>query len=192
MKTFAALAVAGLMASPAVAGGMAEPVPAPAPVAPVIAPVGHDWTGGYVGAQLGYANVAGAGGNGAIGGVHAGYLYDFGNWVAGGEVAYDASNISLGGGTGKFNHEARLELKAGPDLGNVFLYGALGVASAKASIAGVSHTDSGYFGGVGLDYALNRNWTVGGEVLAHRYGNFGGTGVDLKPTTAELKVSYRF
>ncbi|MFC2969065.1 outer membrane protein [Acidimangrovimonas pyrenivorans] len=193
MKTFAALAAASLMAAPAFAGGMAEPVQKPAPVAPapVAMPAGHDWTGGYVGAQLGYSNVNGTGGNGAIGGVHAGYLYDFGNWVAGGELAYDTSNITLGGG-GKLDHVARLAVKAGPDLGNVFLYGTLGVASAKATVGGASHTDNGYFAGLGADYALNNQWTLGGEVLAHRFKNFGGTGTDLKPVTAEVKVSYHF
>ena len=55
----AAVMVAGF-GLPAMAGGMATPIVEPtiAPAAPVVMQRGGDWTGGYVGAQLGYGDVS--------------------------------------------------------------------------------------------------------------------------------------
>ena len=88
MKTIAALIATATLTAPAFAGGPVavaeEPVIVPA-AEPYVAP-GLDWTGAYVGAQLGYGDVdsngAGLDGNGWLGGVHAGYRWDLGNWVA--------------------------------------------------------------------------------------------------------------
>ena len=38
-------------------------------------------------------------------------------------------------------------------------------AHAEADLGGVSRSDSGWFAGIGLDYALNDRWTIGGEGL---------------------------
>ena len=71
--TMTALATAATFAAaPAFAGNLDTPAPAPA-VQPMQQPVpmGIDWTGGYVGGQLGYGDVdtdAGVSGDGAIGG----------------------------------------------------------------------------------------------------------------------------
>ena len=69
------------------AEGLFGDLGSPKPVAPV-APV-FDWTGPYVGAQLGWgwASIVESGdpdidGDGYVAGVHAGYNYDFGNIVA--------------------------------------------------------------------------------------------------------------
>lgn len=192
-------AVAGMIvALPAFAGGLSAPVEEPvvyAEAAPVVAP-SADWAGGYVGAQIGYGDVnsggAGLDGNGAIGGVHAGYLMDFGQFVTGAELSYDASNIDLGVGGDSLDSVARLKLIAGADLGRTMVYGSAGVARASATVAGAGLSDNGYFVGVGADYALTDQWTVGGEVLAHQFNDFAGTGVKIKATTVQAKVAYRF
>jgi outer membrane immunogenic protein len=185
--------------SPAFAGGPVEPVPEPIITpAPVIAPVstGGEWGGFYVGAQLGYGKVtsggAGLDGKGALGGVHAGYRYDFGKAVVGGELDYDLANISLDAPNSSLENVARLKLMAGADLGNTLIYGTVGGAFAKAKVGGTSLSDSGYFAGIGADYALTSQWSVGGEVLAHRFDNFDSSGVDLKATTATLRASFKF
>lgn len=189
MKFYTLTAAAALMAAPAFAGNMApvvmeQPVPMAAP-APVT--YGGDWTGGYVGAQLGYGDVSGGAlkGNGAIGGVHAGYNYDFGTVVVGGEIDYNASNIDLGAGQ-KLDYLAHLKAKVGYDMGKTLLYVTAGGARAKTSVG----TDNGYFGGVGLDYMVTDKISVGGEVLAHRFNSFAATGADLDATTAAIKVSF--
>lgn len=198
MKKLVALSTVGLMAAaPVFAGGMAEKVAPPTPVvvAPQ-APAMPDWTGFYGGVHLGMGHTKAdngvAGGSGVVGGIQAGYLQDFGKWVAGGELRYTKSNMKLDGGAGKVKHSEGIELKAGPKFGRTFVYAALGAGRMNADFGGASHSDSGYFGGLGVDYHLNNNWSVGGEVLTGRYGNFDNTGTTLKPTTATVNVSYHF
>jgi opacity protein-like surface antigen len=195
MKLIASLAVATVLSAPAFAGGMVEPVTEPM-VAPVeFTPVTADWTGAYVGAQLGYgdvsSNVAGVNGNGAIGGLHAGYRHDFGQFVAGGELAYNATNIDLGP-TSKLNHVTQLKLMGGYDLGSTLVYGTVGAVHAKANLAGVNYSDTGYLVGLGVDYAINDAWTVGAEIAHHRFNNFDKTGADIRANTAQIRVGVRF
>lgn len=204
MKTHATLLFATCIAtvlalSPAAAGGPTVPVPEPVLVpAPVIAPVSNDgdWGGAYVGVQLGYGDVtsgeAGLDGNGAIGGVHAGYRYDFGKAVIGAELDYDMANVDLDAANSGLDSVARLKLMAGADLGRTLIYGTAGAAYADASVAGADASDRGYFLGVGADYALTDKWVVGGEVLAHRFDDFDGSGVDLKATTATVRAIFNF
>jgi outer membrane immunogenic protein len=185
-------------AAPAFAGGQGEPVIEPeimaAPV--VAAPTGIDWTGFYVGAALGYGDVdsngAGLDGNGAIGGVLAGYRFDLGNFIAGVEADYDITNIGLGAGADELDSVARLKLQAGTELGRALVYGTLGAAQAKATVGGIGLSDTGYFGGVGLDYAISDRMTVGGELLQHKFNDFDGSGVDLDATTLKARVTLQF
>lgn len=200
MKRFAAILVTSTLAMPAFAGGpvqvIEEPVITPAPVA-VVAP-SADWGGFYGGAQLGYGDVdsngAGADGNGMIGGVHAGYRWDLGKTVLGIEGDYDTANVDLGpgGAAGSLDSVARLKLMAGADLGSNLVYATAGGAWADATLGGAGGSDNGYFYGVGMEHALNDTWSVGGEILQHKFDNFDNSGVDLDATTFSARVNYRF
>jgi outer membrane immunogenic protein len=199
MKKYLILTTAILLGAPAFAGGLGDVAPEPAVVAydaPVQANTGGEWGGGYVGAQIGYGDIksggAGLDGNGTIGGVFAGYRADFGKFVAGAELNYDVSNIDLGASVGTLDNVTRLKLIGGADLGSALLYGTVGAAYAEASVGAATLKDNGYFVGVGVDYMLNDNWSVGGEYLAHRFNDFDNSGVDLKVNTVEAKVSYKF
>ncbi|MEZ5779591.1 MAG: porin family protein [Paracoccaceae bacterium] len=196
MLTKAALGavLSGAIAAPALAGGLAEPMteaPVMVPAAPV-AP-SADWTGGYIGAQLGYADVNASGpggdGDGAIYGIRAGYDWDFGNWVLGAGASWDASDIKLGGGPEKLDSVARLGLRVGADLGRTLVYATAGGARADVKNVG---SDNGWYGGIGMDYALTDQWTVGGEILSHQFDNFNGTATDIDATTASVNVGFRF
>ena len=99
----AAVAATLAAAAPAFAAG---PTPVAVEPAPVIAatPVtfGTDWTGGYVGAQLGYADIGGddidgtsLSGDGGLLGLHGGYMYDFGQFVLGGEIDWDSADFDV-------------------------------------------------------------------------------------------------
>jgi outer membrane immunogenic protein len=66
------------------------------------------------------------------------------------------------------------------------------VARASANLGGVDLSDNGYFLGIGADYALTDQWTLGGEVMAHRFNDFAGTGARLDATTVQAKVAFRF
>ena len=200
-RTVPGLVLAALMAAgvglPALAGGLGTP----AAEAPVVAPApeiergGADWTGGWVGAELGYGHgTAGSGndGNGAIYGLSGGYDYDFGRWVAGVGLDWDKTNADLGAGADELNDIARLKFRVGADLGRAMVYATAGPARAHADLGGVSGHDNGWFGGVGADYALTGQWTLGGEVLTNQFNNFNGGGTDIRATTATLNVGFRF
>jgi outer membrane immunogenic protein len=195
--TIATLTV--LMGAPAFAGGLGDVAPEPV-LAPVEAPIATrpdgDWAGGYVGAQLGYGDVdsngSGLDGDGAIGGVHAGYRFDYGQFVAGAELDYDVSNIDIGPADDTLDSVARLKLIAGADLGRTFLYGTAGAAYAEATVGGVSLSDNGVFAGLGADYAISDQWSLGGEYLMHKFDDFDGSGVDLDVQTLKAKVSFQF
>jgi len=199
MKTIAALIATATLTAPAFAGGPVAVADEPAIVpvaAPYVAP-GLDWSGAYVGAQLGYGNVdsngAGLNGNDWFGGVHAGYRWDLGTWVAGTELSYDATNIGLGAVAGnELSDVLALKLQAGREIGNSLVYGTLGAAQAKATVGAASLRDTGLVYGVGFDYAVSDRWTVGGEVSQHKFSNFDGTTTDFDATTVKAKVGLRF
>ena len=191
----AATAVLGGIGAPAFAGGMAAPIVEAAPqVAPTpvsYAPNG-DWTGGHIGAQLGYgrAKSGGASDNGSLYGLRAGYDHDFGKWVLGANIDWNKDNMNLTA-TDKLDQMSHIGLRAGMDMGRTLVYVTGGAARAKVENAVGSTSDNGYYGGIGADYAVNDRWTVGGELLSHHFDNFGG-GSSLNATTAALNVGFRF
>lgn len=198
MKHLAALAVLGsALAMPAFAGGpvVTPTEPAVTPVAPMVMP-SADWSGFYAGAQLGYgdldSNGAGLDGSGMLGGLHAGYRWDMGNTVLGVGADWDTADIDLGAAGSSLDNVMRLKLMAGADLGRSLIYVTGGPAWADATVAGVGRSDTGWFLGAGMDYALTDQWTVGAELLGHQFDDFDGTGVDLDATTVAAKVSFRF
>lgn len=194
-KTALGMALVGALSAPVLAGGLTEPLPeAPvaAPVAPVV--VGTDWTGAYIGGQLGYGdvNATGLDGDGVTYGLRGGYDWDFGNWVLGVGADYDWTDIDLGGAGDTLDSVARLKLRAGADLGRALVYGTAGAAHAKADVGGSSLSDTGWFAGVGADYLITDQWTVGAEVLTHQFDDFDNSGVDVDATTASVNVGFRF
>jgi outer membrane immunogenic protein len=201
MKTsIASMMILAAVAAPAFAGGPTEVIPEPviAP-APVAAPVntGGEWGGFYAGAGIGYGDIGSStdtlDGDGILGGVQAGYRYDFGTAVVGGELEYDITDITLGAAdTDQLNSVARLKAMAGADLGRFLVYGTAGYAYADADVGGAALADDGWFAGLGADYALSDRLSVGAEALAHQFDDFDGSGVDLDATTVKARVNFRF
>ncbi|MFK7835122.1 MAG: outer membrane protein [Sulfitobacter sp.] len=178
----------------AVAGSLQEPVadtPVISPVPPP-APVVSDWTGFYTGLQLGYADIggdAGLDGSDNSFGFHAGYDYDFGDYVIGGELDYDQTDVDLNAGAASIDSVARLKVKGGYDLGNTLIYATAGVARADTSVG----DETGPFAGIGVSYKVTERYTVGAEVLEHRFDDVGGVaGNDVDATTITLRGSLRF
>ncbi len=192
LKMGSALAASTLLlAGGAFAGNLAEPVVETAP-APVFEPVvtGTDWTGAYGGLNLGYADIDGSGdadGDDSTYGLHLGYDYDFGRYVLGGEIEYDEVDVDLGGAA-TADSVARLKLRGGYDFGRTLLYATGGIAQVDTSIG----SDTGEFLGIGVAYQVTERFTVGGELLEHRFDDIGGTGVDADATTFNLRGSFRF
>ena len=168
MKSIALIFV-GCLAAPigAFAGGPVLVIDEPQVVlAPVIAQ-SVDWTGVYSGVALGYGTVSSGGvgldGTGALAGVHLGYRHDFGRTVVGGELSYETDFVSLGSGNDSLDATSRLKFLVGVDMGRTLLYFSAGAARADATLSGASASDQGYFGGIGADFALTDQWTIGGE-----------------------------
>ena len=184
---------AALVSGPALAGSP-TPVAEEPPVAfnPPSAPATPDWTGAYVGGQIGWGsvdtNVAGVDGDDVIGGIVAGYDFDLGNWVIGGGLDYDFAEIGLGGGT-ELDNVWRAKLRSGYKIGNGLAYGTLGFAEADTSTLG---SDDGYFLGVGYEHLIRENLSLGGEVLYHEFDNFNGTTTDIEATTVQVRGTFRF
>lgn len=196
MKRITLLAVttasAATLAIPAFAGSLAAPkmepaVTAPAPVQTPAPVMTNDWTGGYVGLGLGYDKAKsspGASGSSGVGSLFAGYNYDFGKFVLGGEVGASKMHANYGAGTLKQTYDAKL--KGGVDMGRTMVYGALGATHAQ-NVHGV-----GKLIGVGLDYQLTHNIVVGGEADYTMYSNGVANGTDLKNTQLQARVMFKF
>ncbi len=180
----------------AMAGGPAVATMEPAivaPVAPVIYAPSMDWSGFYSGVSLGYGKFTGGNdGQSSLAGIDLGYRHDFGMAVVGAELSYDKNNLGENSANDQINSTAGVKLLAGVDMGKTLVYASIGASQAEAQIGGVTATDNGYFGGIGMDYALTDKWTVGGEIQSHRYDNFNNSGVNLKDTSLEMKVGYKF
>ncbi len=186
------------LAVPAVAGSLSEPIVEPVLDAPqvYVAP-GVDWTGAYAGVQLGYGDLNASGaatdeGSGVIGGLTAGYDYDFGTFVLGAGVDYDFADIDLDSGAGQLDSVARLKARAGFEAGQALIYGTGGAAFADAQIGGTDFSDTGYFLGAGVEYMVNQTFSIGGEVLYHQFDDFDNTGIDIDATTVQVRAVYRF
>jgi outer membrane immunogenic protein len=188
----AAVLSTSMAGTAAFAGNLSDPV-VETVVAPVYAPVavaGTDWTGAYGGLNLGYADVDGTGaadGDDMTYGLHLGYDYDFGRFVLGGELEYDKADIDLNGAANT-DSVTRLKLRGGYDLGRTLIYATAGAARLDSSIG----KDTGEFVGLGVAYQVTDRFTVGGEILEHRFDNIGGTGVEADATTFNLRGSLRF
>lgn len=193
-------AIPALIALPAVAGSLGPVVAAPAPMAPVaivatpVAP-SADWTGAYVGAELGFGTFDTDGieqaDRGTLYGITAGYQRDLGRVVLGAEVDYNwADNLAIGEGAPELDNLTRVTARVGYDAGRLLPYATAGYAAAD--IGGVSGTTDGYVYGIGADYALTQNVAIGAEFLQHEFDGVGDNGPDASLSTFGLHATYRF
>jgi outer membrane immunogenic protein len=129
---------------------------------------------------------------GVIGGAHAGYDYQFSQWVIGLEGTIDGSSLNKSvvgfpGFTDSINIPIQGAIlgRVGVAFDRVLIYATGGAAIADVSntynanviapvslfVSGkVSHTRVGWTVGAGFDYAINDNWSVG---VQYRYSDFG-------------------
>jgi outer membrane immunogenic protein len=233
-------------------GGYKEPPPPPPPPAPVYyvpgpyppppAPVGPCcWQGFYVGGHLGLDwttidaanNVVFVGGaslptpmsvssSGVLGGVQAGYNFQFGGFVYG--VEFDLGGMDMSSGRsfvdsltpartftvyGAGGLYGDIAARAGAVYGNALFYAKGGFAFFDASVTlydpydGIrqdSGTFTGWTIGAGVEYMLNPSWTIKGEYLYYDLGNnafgccFGSTAghFDNNLTMNTLKIGFNF
>jgi outer membrane immunogenic protein len=203
-KTILGAALVAALAGPAFAADMpARPIAkAPPYTAPAVV---YNWTGFYIGGHLG----AGFAGDNALqsndarflGGVQAGFDYQFApNWVLGAEAQYswlsggNNNGVLFPGGTLVTGRAAdqigSVTGRLGYTWGPALLYAKGGYAwrdgnTIGMTIAGVpqaftttGNTKDGYTVGAGLEYLFAPNWSAKAE---YQYYNFGNTTVQTGP-----------
>ncbi|NWG25071.1 MAG: porin family protein [Pseudorhodoplanes sp.] len=198
---FAAAIAATLAASAAAAADLPRYYSAPPPPLAV-----YSWVGPYIG-----FNVGGQWGettnnptepSGAVGGLQAGYNFQFGQFVIGAETDIQLSGAEDTFAPWKFSNPwfGTLRGRAGYALNNILFYGTGGLAygGLKGEIFGVteSHTLVGWTAGAGMEVGFTPNWSAKVEYLYMALGEKGYsiTGVNngLDSNLLRFGVNYRF
>jgi outer membrane immunogenic protein len=165
------------------------------------------WAGPYLGAQLGYE--WGTVSNnptrpeGFQGGVEAGYNWQFGQFVVGGETDLNISGAQDTSAPFQFSNPwyGTLRGRAGFAFSNVLLYGTagLGYGSLTGSATGFlnsSRTSAGFVGGAGIEYGFAARWSAKAEWLyldlADRSFPATGTNNGLAANLLRFGVNYHF
>ena len=217
-KILLALAASTALAAPAMAADLGRPI-FKAPVAAEY----FSWNGFYLGVQGGYgwgrhdrdtaafhnSYVS----DGGVLGVHAGYNWQAGMIVLGGEFdiagARIRGNDRFAGGTldvTRVNGIGTARGRIGLAWDRLLVYGTGGAAYAdveQSNAAGVPVSSkrwvSGWTAGAGFQYAINNNWSAG---LEYRYydletenyvrGGLAAFAIDTKFSTVTGRITYRF
>jgi outer membrane immunogenic protein len=203
------LASAGFIALTGVACAADMPVKA-SPLPPP--PPTFSWTGFYLGGQVGWLRANDDGRlfnpgvpvavnspftfdmNSVIGGVHAGYDQQFGQWVLGIVGSYDWANLNTSGtvgicplfcgtGTTKVGAQGSLRGRVGFAFDRLLLYGTGGVVVAKITntydttafgggFASIESSHTGWTAGIGVAGAVTNNLSIFAEYRHSDFGTF--------------------
>jgi outer membrane immunogenic protein len=155
--------------------------------------IANDWSGFYAGAGIGNlevdTSVDGVKEDDISYGIHAGYRFDTGQWVFGGEFEYDWTDVELVPGAISADRVMRLKGTAGYDFGQTLVYVAAG--TAEVDVDGLGDDWGGFFG-VGAAYAVTPQTSIGLELLEHNFSNIGGSGIDADAWSVNLRASWNF
>lgn len=162
----------------------------PAPIAERFAgDQDFDWSGFRLGVQGGYAWGPGVvAGEGAIGGLHAGYDWTLGDAVAGVEGSLSAADIEIGPNN-RLTSVIDLRARIGYSFDRVLVYGTAGGAYGSTS-AGFDGRGSAV--GAGLDFATLENAIFGVKYLKYKFENMNNTGNSLEIDLIEGTLTYKF
>lgn len=155
--------------------------------------IAQEFEGPYIGLQIGTADVGssvGAEGNETVFGIHAGVNFSAGQYIYGGEIDFDQFDLTLSGGAGEVDSVTRLKARGGVDLGSTLFYGTTGVAFVNTSDLG---DETGYFLGLGAEFALPAPGRVGVEYLYHEFNDWDALdALEVDASTFTLRYSYNF
>lgn len=166
----------------------------------------YSWMGPYLGVNLGYQ--WGETTNnptepaGIMGGLQAGYNFQSGQFVFGGEADIQLSGAEDTFAPWKFSNPwfGTLRGRAGYALNNILFYGTGGFAygNVKGEFLGLdeSRTHYGWTVGLGAEVGLTQNWSAKVEYLyvdlAERGYTVTGTENGLESNVLRFGVNYRF
>jgi len=211
-------AAVALLAGPALAADLPEPYE---PIAPeVYGPTVFNWTGAYIGTQLGYSwgningNFPGAGNatidkDGVAGGFYGGYNYQVApNFVIGGEADITWADLQGNRRMGGFDYKTRttwtgsLRARAGLAFDRFMVYGTGGLAFAnnnveRAGFGSESKNAVGWTLGAGVEGAITQNIVARGEYIYQAFGDqdynkLGVKDVDFNTNVVRAGVAYKF
>jgi outer membrane immunogenic protein len=198
---------AALLASVAVGAASAADLPHPSYYTATAPLSAYSWTGLYLGGNLGYA--WGTTGNnptrpsGGAGGAQAGYNWQTGQFVIGGEADIELSGANDTFAPWKFSNPwfGTLRGRAGYAISNVLIYGTGGVAFGELqaqtiNLQSESHTNVGWTAGAGVEAGLGANWSAKVEYLfvdlASNTFALTGTSNALSASVLRAGVNYHF
>ena len=217
IKRFAMMLVLPVFGTTALAADLAVPSPG---VAIPVAETPFSFAGAYFGAAVGYGwgstsheYIGGPGGgapsgnsdpDGVLGGVYAGYNFQWNNIVVGFEGDIEAADLNgsytdksgiTSTGSADMSWDASIRARLGAAFGRSLLYATGGIAFAgydfeggplpKPVCCGYSDTLTGWTVGAGWDFAVAPRWITRFE---YRYTDYGGTSEKLKPTYPGTKM----
>lgn len=173
---------------------------APAPLS------AYSWAGPYLGATAGFewgsVDNSGIKPSGIAGGIEAGYNWQSGAFVLGGETDLQLSGADATVSPFEFSNPwfGTLRGRAGVTLNNVLLFGTAGLAygdiRADSALLSESHTSIGWTAGGGVEVGLTPRWSAKAEWLyldlSDRNFTVTGTSNGLAADLLRLGVNYRF
>ncbi len=204
-KLLIAVAMTGALTAPAAAADILRQNP-PLLADPVAARI-FDWSGFYLGGNLGYgwSQLGGIKPQGIVGGPHIGYNYQFlGGFMVGAEADLSLSGIdrTLGALRAKVDNFGSVRARIGYAVDRMLFYATGGWAWGRGTIAvgGVAdrHTHNGWVLGLGAEAAITQNITARVEYLrlnlgAETYATIvGPIRSDLDTSILRLGLSYKF
>jgi outer membrane immunogenic protein len=202
MRTF----LAAVLAVTATSAALAADLPtgpyytAPAPLS------AYSWAGPYLGATIGY-EWSGVSNNatrpsGITGGVEAGYNWQRGAFVFGGETDINLSGADDTLSPYEFSNPwfGTLRARAGVNFNNVLVFGTAGLSygdlRADSFALTESHTMVGWVAGGGVEVGFNQRWSAKAEWLymdfAERTFNLTGTSNGLGANVLRMGINYHF
>lgn len=204
-RTILALATAGMVVA-AGAATAADLPRGPTPYYSAPASAGYNWGGFYAGVNAGYQwgkiTNSSIDPSGLAGGLQAGYNWQYGQFVFGGETDIQASGADDTFAPYKFSNPwfGTLRGRIGYAMNNILFYGTVGLAygelKAENFALDETKTHSGWTGGLGMEVGLTPNWSAKVEYLymdlSNRSYSLTGTDNGLQANLLRFGVNYHF
>jgi outer membrane immunogenic protein len=166
----------------------------------------YSWAGPYLGATAGFewgsVDNSRTNPSGIAGGLEAGYNWQYGSFVVGGETDIQLSGADDTLSPFEFSNPwfGTLRGRAGVTLNNVLLFGTAGMAygdiRADSGFLSESHTSVGWVAGGGVEVGFTPRWSAKAEWLyldlSDRNFSVTGTTNGLAADLLRMGLNYRF